>query len=294
MRTLNIVGCGRAGRTFARLFHQAGAFFVQDLHDLSFAAARACAQFAETGRPVRGLAQMRPAQVWLIATPDGAIVEAANQLVTEERIAPGNVVVHMSGATSSLELTAPIELGAHAGSYHPIKTFADPGHAAGSFPGTYVALEGDRKALKILRVALRKIGARVFEIDSNDKLIYHAGSVFVCNYLCALLEAGLRCYGAAGIRLETAYRLMEPLVRETVDNVFRVGTVRALTGPVARGDATVVERELAALQGRDRHLATLYRELGRVALDLARSQGTADPRSLAQTARALREPPSRR
>src|SRR5690606_13058292 len=121
----------------------------------------------------------------------------------------------------------------------------------------------------------------------NDKLIYHAGSVFVCNYLCALLEAGLRCYGAAGIRLETAYRLMEPLVRETVDNVFRVGTVRALTGPVARGDATVVERELAALQGRDRHLATLYRELGRVALDLARSQGTADPRSLARTARAL-------
>ena len=33
MRTLNIVGCGRAGRTFARVFHQAHAFVVQDLED---------------------------------------------------------------------------------------------------------------------------------------------------------------------------------------------------------------------------------------------------------------------
>lgn len=289
MRTLNIVGCGRAGRTFARLFHQTHAFLVQDLHDLNFAAARACAQFAEAGEPVRRLAQMRPAQVWLVATPDRAIVETATRLVAEERLAKGNVVVHMSGAASSLDMAAPIRFGAHAGSFHPLKTFADPGYAAGSFPGTYVALEGDKKALKILRVALRKTGARVFEIEPRNKTLYHAGSVVVCNYLCALLEAGLRCYESAGIGLESAYKLMEPLVRETVDNVFRVGTVRALTGPIARGDDAVVTRELNALRERDRHLTTLYRELGRIALDLARSQGSTEPRNLARVARALRE-----
>ena len=69
MRTLNIVGCGRAGRTFARLFHQTHAFVVQDLFDVNQAAARACSQFAEAGAPVRRLAQMRPAQVWLFGTP---------------------------------------------------------------------------------------------------------------------------------------------------------------------------------------------------------------------------------
>jgi predicted short-subunit dehydrogenase-like oxidoreductase (DUF2520 family) len=287
MRTLNLVGCGRAGRTFARLFHQSHAFAVQDLYDLNFAAARACAQFADAGEPVRKLSQMRPAQVWLVATPDRAIVATAGLLVAENRLSKGNVVVHMSGATSSLDMAAAIEFGAHAGSFHPLKTFADPGYAAGSFPGTYVALEGDKKALKILRVALRKAGARVFEIESRNKVLYHAGSVVVCNYLCALLEAGLRCYEAAGIRLETAYKLMEPLVRETVDNVFRVGTVRALTGPIARGDDVIVVRQLQALRGRDRHLATLYRELGRLALDLARSQGSSDSRALARVARAL-------
>jgi predicted short-subunit dehydrogenase-like oxidoreductase (DUF2520 family) len=185
-------------------------------------------------------------------------------------------------------MAAAIELGAHAGSFHPLKTFADPGYAAGSFAGTYVALEGDKKALKILRVALRKIGARVFEIEAQNKVLYHAGSVIVCNYLTALLEAGLRCYEAAGIRLDTAYKLMEPLVRETVDNVFRVGTVRALTGPIARGDDAVVARQLERLRSLDTRLTAIYRELGYIALELARSQGSAEPRALIRVNRALR------
>jgi predicted short-subunit dehydrogenase-like oxidoreductase (DUF2520 family) len=289
MRTLNIVGCGRAGRTFARLFAQAHAFLVQDLYDLSYPAARACAQFADAGRPVRHLADMHSAQVWLIATPDDQIVDAATALVAEERIAQGNVVVHLSGATPSVDMVPVTEVGGHAGSFHPLKTFADPGYAAGSFAGTYVALEGDKKALKVMRVALRKLEARVFEIEPENKALYHAGSVMVCNYLTALLAAGLRCYEVAGIRLDTAYKLMEPLVRETVDNVFRVGTVRALTGPIARGDDTVVARELQAVRALDRNLGVLYRELGRVALDLARSKGGTDARSLTRIARILKE-----
>lgn len=288
MRALNIVGCGRAGRTFARLFAQSHAFLVQDLHDLNGSTARACAQFADAGQPVKRLADMRPAPVWLIATPDDAIVATAAALAASGKLAPGNVVAHLSGATPSLDMAAVIELGAHAGSFHPLKTFADPGYAAGSFPGTYVALEGDKKALKVLRVALRKIGARVFEIEPGNKVLYHAGSVMVCNYLTALLEAGLGCYEAAGIKLDTAYKLMEPLVRETVDNIFRVGTVRSLTGPIARGDDAVVARQLDALSRQNRDLGAVYRELGRVALALARSKGEAEPRNLNRIARVLK------
>ena len=288
MRALNIVGCGRAGRVFARLFAKGHAFVLQDLMDVSAAAARACVQFAESGRPVRRIAEMRPAPVWLIATPDAAIADTASALVDAGRIARGNVVVHLSGATPSLDMAAAIEAGAHAGSFHPLRTFADPGHAAASFAGAHVALEGDRKALKIMRVALRKVGARVFEIAAEDKVLYHAGSVIVCNYLVALLEAGLRAYEAAGIRLETGYKLMEPLVRETVDNVFRSGTVRSLTGPIARGDDAVVRRQSERLRVLDPQLAAIYRDLGKVALALARSQGTASDAALARVARALR------
>lgn len=288
MRTLNIVGGGRAGRTFARLFAQSHAFRVQDLFDVNAATARACARFADAGRPVHRIAELRPAPVWLIATPDDAIVDAVATLVGAGLIAKGNVVFHLSGATPSLDMVAVLECGAHAGSLHPLKTFADPGLAAATFAGTYIALEGDKQALRVMRAALRRIGGRVFEIAPQQKVLYHAGSVMVCNYLTALLETGLRCYEGAGIRLEMAYKLMEPLVRETIDNVFRVGTVRALTGPIARGDDAVVTREIERLQLLDRRLATLYRELGHVALELARSQGSSEARRLARVARALK------
>ena len=288
MRTLNVVGCGRAGKTLARLFARQHAFSVQDLMDVNLAAARACAQFAETGRPVRRVAELRPAAVWLIATPDAAIVDTVAALVDEEVIARGNVVVHLSGATPSLDMVPAIERGAHAGRFHPLTTFADPGSAAGACAGTYVALEGDKKALKVMRPALRKIGARVFEIAPEHKVVYHAARVIVCNYLVALLEAGLRAYERAGIGIETGYKLIEPLVRETVNNVFRCGTVRALTGPIARGDHEVVARQLARLGALDPKLAAVYRDLGAIALELARSQGGAEPRSLARIARVLR------
>jgi len=288
VRAINVVGCGRAGRTFARLFAQSHAFLLQDLYDVSAPSARACAAFADAGRVVRRIRELKPAPVWLIATPDDAIVECVNELVAERAIFAGNVVIHLSGATPSTDMRAAIECGAHAGSIHPLKTFADPGYAAGSFAGTYVALEGDKKALKVMRVALRKLDAKVFEIDPRHKVLYHAGSVIVCNYLTALLEAGLRCYDGAGIRLDVAYKLMEPLVRETVDNIFRAGTARALTGPIARGDDAVVSRQLESLHALDRGLETIYRELGVVALDLARSQGSAHPKKLASVAKVLR------
>jgi predicted short-subunit dehydrogenase-like oxidoreductase (DUF2520 family) len=98
----------------------------------------------------------------------------------------------------------------------------------------------------------------------------------------------LRCYEQAGIERETALAMMEPLVRETVDNVFRLGPARALTGPIARGDDGVVAKHLAALGAWDADVGELYRRLGKVTLELARTQGEAGSGSLARLADILR------
>ena len=69
-------------------------------------------------------------------------------------------------------------------------------------------------------------------------------------------------------------------MRETVDNVFSLGTVKALTGPIARGDHAVVARQLEALSAWDAHTGEIYKTLGAVALQLARAQGEADAEAL--------------
>ena len=81
---------------------------------------------------------------------------------------------------------------------------------------------------------------------------------------------------------------MEPIVRGTVDNIFKLDTVRALTGPIARGDYKVVEKQLVALKSWNKEYGELYRLLGSVALNLSRDQGTASRESIAVLSQLLR------
>jgi predicted short-subunit dehydrogenase-like oxidoreductase (DUF2520 family) len=172
-----------------------------------------------------------------------------------------------------------------------LKTFADAAAAVSSFSGTYCIAEGEPAALAVLVPAFQAIGARVSRIDPASKPVYHAAGVIVCNYLVALMETGLKCYERAGIPRETATAMMEPLVRETVNNVFALGTRRALTGPVARGDVSVVASEMKALDAWDPAVAGLYRTLGAAALDLARADGAMQADALERLESLLKSKP---
>jgi predicted short-subunit dehydrogenase-like oxidoreductase (DUF2520 family) len=201
----------------------------------------------------------------------------------------GDIVFHCSGSQASSILAPLAAAGAQVASVHPLKSFADPAAAVKSFAGTWCTAEGDAAALAVLKPLFEGLGAQVATIDASGKTLYHAASVLVCNDLTALMEAGLRLYEKAGLDRATAQRMMEPLVRETLDNVFVLGTVRALTGPVARGDAEVVQRQLAALENVDPQIAAAYRALNSIALELARAQGGASEGALDGVAKELQK-----
>lgn len=286
-RTLNIIGCGRVGRALARLWTDDGAFQVQDVFDRQREQSQAAVAFIGQGRVRDAVGQMRGAEAWLLTPPDDQIVACCTELAASGLLAAGNIVFHCSGALPSRDLAPAAACGAVVASVHPLKSFADPAVAAQTFRGTHCAAEGDATALAVLRPAFERIGGIVSEIDPGFKTVYHAASVIVCNYLTALLETGLRCYEKSGFERETALRMMEPLVRETLDNVFKLGTVQALTGPIARGDHAVVAHQVEALGAWDARIAAIYQQLGAVAVELARAQGKADADALAAIERLL-------
>jgi predicted short-subunit dehydrogenase-like oxidoreductase (DUF2520 family) len=201
----------------------------------------------------------------------------------------GVIVFHCSAALPSEVLAPARQQGAAIGSMHPVKSFADPATAAKSFPGTFCALEGDAAACEVLADALHRCGAKTFAVDPAQKTIYHAATVFVCNYFVALMEAGLRCFRQAGIPRETAMEVMRPIVAGTVQNFFGLGPERALTGPIARGERSVVAAECEALGRWDESIQQLYRSLGRVAVELAAAAHSADPQALAAIDEMLRQ-----
>lgn len=59
----------------------------------------------------------------------------------------------------------------------------------------------------------------------------------------------------------------------TVDNVLALGTTRALTGLVIRGEVDLVSNQIAALHASDASLAELYRALAQQLLEITERRG---------------------
>lgn len=287
MLTLNIIGTGKVGRTLGALWQSAGVFELGAVLSRTPDSARAAVTFIGRGTAANDMRALTPANVWMLTLPDDRIADRARALAASGVLREGDIVFHCSGALSSSELAAVRTCGAHIGSIHPVKSFAEPAVAVASFAGTWCAAEGDEGALTVLQPAFERIGAHVTRIAAASKLLYHAANVIASNYLVALAEAALRVYAHAGIGRENAAAIMAPLVRETAENVLEFGPAQALTGPIARGDAALVARQLDALEQADSGLAALYRQLGSVALELARAQHKADVPALDDIAKLL-------
>ena len=286
-KTLNIIGLGRVGRACARMWAKAGVFAIQDVLTRSRESAAEAVKFIGAGRAAGSLEEMRRADVWMSATRDDAIAPSCKSLAASGKVAPGDIVFHVSGSLPSSDLQAVRDKGALTASVHPIKTFTDAGKAVESFPGTYCGAEGDAEALAVLKPAFERVGAKIFDIAPELKSIYHAGGVFACNYLSALMEAAVRAHEKAGIPRAASLAALEPLVRETIDAIFEHGPARALTGPISRGDTATVERQLARVRAWDRDIGELYRGLGLLAVALAESDQRLDARRAADLRAAL-------
>jgi len=205
------------------------------------------------------------ADVVIVAVPDDALAGVAREIAPAVR--RGAVVVHTSGALTSAALAPVRRAGARAASLHPLMTMPTAEAGVRALPGTFFFFEGDPGTGPVLRALVAALGGIAVPVARRGKTLYHAAAVIACNDLVALLDTAFRLFGKAGIPERKARAALAPLVRRTLENVLALGPVRALTGPVARGDAGTVRRHLAALGGADR---ALYRLLGRATLRLAR------------------------
>jgi predicted short-subunit dehydrogenase-like oxidoreductase (DUF2520 family) len=267
-RLLNIVGAGHVGRVLGRLFDTKGSFEVQDVLTRSEASALDAVRFIGSGRALHDPAQLRTADLWMLAVGDDQI-GPVTAMLAQRGLLGGAIVFHCSGAKASGELAAAVQAGAKAASVHPIRSFADPEAVAAAFAGTFCGIEGDTEALAVLSPAFEAIGARLVPIDAAAKTVYHAASVFASNYLVTVLDAALRAWQAAGIPEPVARELARPLATETLANVLRLGAGTALSGPIARGDYETVARQQAAVTGWDAATGKLYEALAEATTDLA-------------------------
>ncbi len=289
MKTLSIIGAGKVGKAAAKLFVEGKLCGVGQVVNRSMESGRAAVRFIGSGEAKQKLSdiQWEQTDILMIGTADDAIQACVDSIRRENAPMDKAIVFHLSGSIPSTILSPLKEQGATIAGVHPIKSFSDSETAAASFPGTFCGLEGDEAALAVLAQLFVGIGARVFNIQTEKKTLYHAASVVICNYLYALIDIGLNIYEAAGVERQIAMEAVEPILLETIQNAMRMGPEQALTGPIARGDANVIEKQMQALKNFKPEYADVYSTLGRATVQLARRKGAAPEANLREISKHL-------
>ena len=273
---INVIGSGKLGRTLIRLFADHDLAQPGDFFNRSTATSKAAIEFCGGGHLCHSLTEMTDADFWLIGTPDDAITDIASQLANSRHNWANAVVFHASGLHSSALLEPLKDQGALVASAHPVHSFADPERSIVSYGGTTCTIEGDPLAIEQLGALFSQIGSTIIRIPATGKALYHAATVMASNYLVALQQIAVEMLKQAGIEQQQAEQILQPLMTQSLQNTQENGPTNALTGPVARGDVGTLELHLDAISAKDpKHLA-LYKELGKVAVELARGQEKLD------------------
>ena len=221
------------------------------------------------------------ADVWLLAVADDGVEDVAARLAVAAGTAGAPrplVAAHCAGGLSAAALAPLAGLGIPCGGWHPAMTFRGGPDDARGLAEAWVAVEGEGPGAAELEALAGALGLPTVRVAADRKSRYHAALVLASNGRVALDAAARRLLEEAGIDAGTAGELLAPLVSRTDANL-RDGPARALTGPVARGDAHTVRAQVAALADRPVLLA-LYRAVGAALLDLvppdARTEGHAE------------------
>ncbi len=261
-KTINIIGAGRLGKTIAKLITEAKTGEIQCLLNSSFASGQKAREFIGCGEVCAEISELKPANIYLITTPDDSIEKICNLLVNQHTFKNHTIVVHCSGALSSEVLQKAKNIGCFTASIHPIKSFADSAKSIKSFSGTFCVYEGDKGAFTTIAAIFESIGGKLFTIDKNDKPLYHVAGVFCCNYLITLSHIANECYKKAGIPEKIAKQITRNLMQNALENLQIMPPNQALTGPIARADLNILKKHQQALENLSA-LKHLYAELGK-------------------------------
>jgi predicted short-subunit dehydrogenase-like oxidoreductase (DUF2520 family) len=265
------LGCGRVGSTLGYLWHAQGVFQIQDIHNNSAASADRAVQFMGAGRSVQQLGEMRPADIWMVAVPDGHITSVAEQLAQHLEGAKSTIVFHCSGALSSEVMASLRAQACELASAHCILSFSAPSSAVTQFAGTPCALEGDVLATQTLQTAFEDIGANCFDLAAKDKVLYHAAAVFATNFLPVLQVVAADLWQSTGMPKKLISPLNASLLQKAVQNIAAQGAAKALTGPAARGDMELVALQGEAVTGWNADAGAAYSALSQLASQIAKN-----------------------
>ena len=266
---IGFIGTGKVATAFGRYLFNHG-IAISGYHDHHPEKAAHASRATQCKAYPNGAELAAESDVVLITTRDDQIQAATRKLCRQKALGSRHLVGHMSGAHPSTILSDAADLGAAVFSLHPLQAFAQEERAVADLSHTWFSLDGTNPRIDQLETVLKQTGNRYFRILPENKKLYHLSACILSNYLVTLIQAGMTALAQSGIPPNDGLNAMLPLIQGTIANVVQMGPAKALTGPIARGDATTIGQHLQALdESRLTDLKRFYRFMGLKTLELA-------------------------
>ena len=94
---INLIGCGQAAGSLARLWVQAGSVTIGGVINRSEVSTRKAVQKMGGGNAVKNLADMEPAEFWLIGASDDQIPGVVQAMAQSQQDFQGSLIFHLAG-----------------------------------------------------------------------------------------------------------------------------------------------------------------------------------------------------
>lgn len=270
-----IVGAGRVGTSIGTLLKNAGHKIV-GCSARSIDSLERAVKYLQCPSSTHPLEFVGDADCVLISVPDDAVPTVAEKLGQREDLG-GKFVIHAAGSIGLEPLEPAARAGAEILAIHVLQAVPDVEAGLERIPGSWFGVTCAEHLKPWAEEYVGVLGGKVMWVSEEERVLYHASAALTSNYLvvlCALVE-----------QLGVSPEPYLPLMRGTLANIERLGPLKALTGPIARGDAGTVLRHLLEIDEVSPEVASAYRVLGESALRAAERADRID----ASKAKSVRE-----
>ncbi|WP_452220891.1 Rossmann-like and DUF2520 domain-containing protein [Lacinutrix salivirga] len=191
------------------------------------------------------LAELKPADIYILAVSDDAIEALSNQLPFENRL-----VVHTSGSTSMYAIDKKHKRGV----FYPLQTFSKTAEV--DFKTIPLCVEALKKEdLPLLKKIAKAIGSKPHKVNSDQRSVLHLAAVVVNNFTNQLYRIAHEITESEGAEFD----ILKPLIKETAHKIETMSPFMAQTGPAIRNDKKTIKKHLKLLN--NEHHKDVYKLL---------------------------------
>lgn len=253
---IGFVGAGKVGFTLGKYFGNKGLSII-GYYSRQLESAKEAAEFTNSKYFISIKDLLKECDTIFITTVDDAVECVWNDI--QKSSIKNKIICHCSGSLSSKVFSNIDSYDSYGYSIHPMFAFSDKYNSYKKLNEAFFTIEGSKEKLNMIVDLLNILGNEFKIISSEDKVKYHAASVFVSNHILALMKEGVELLGDCGFQEEEAIKALYPLMLNNVKNI-ESGLTNSLTGPLERGDELTLKKHIECLNYKDQELYKILSE----------------------------------